>query len=403
MKRFRSPYSAVVTRFVASYLLTLALFSAGVVGAPAQSSAVSVALITSKTGLLGAYGLEYLQGFYAGLDYATHGTGIVNGHKINVTEYDDAGQGDKAVATAKDVIGQGTKIIAGTVWSGIAIQMAPLAQENNILYISGPAAIDQVTGANRNTFRSGRQTYQDVLAVGTVLGSNLRGKRILVFAQDSAFGKANVAAATQVLGGEGATVDSLLVPLSANDFTPFAQKVLNAKPDLLFVAWAGTTSAPMFKSLEDAGVMNAMKVATGLAESFTYPFYGSEASKIFFLNHYLPQGDPSSPANKFLIAALKKQGKVAELFTNDGFVAAQMIVHAVASANGDDVGKMISSLEGWKFVGPKGSMQIRAADHAMLQPMFIVQLIGSGSDIHARVLRTLPPNVVAPPVTPFKT
>jgi branched-chain amino acid transport system substrate-binding protein len=391
-----------ITRLAACSLLALALLSGSAIPvSAADTSVVKVGIINSTTGLLGIYGNEYNQGFKIGLDYATNGTGMVNGHKIVVSYFDDAGDGAKAVAEAKDLIGQGVKIIAGTVWSGIAIQMAPLAQENNILYVSGPAAIDSITGANRNTFRSGRQTYQDVASVGTVLGSNLRGKRILVFAQDSAFGKANVAAASSVLGHEGATVSSLLVPLSANDFTPFAQKVLDEKPDLLFVAWAGATSEAMFKSLEDAGVLNVTKVATGLAESQTYPFFGPQASKIFFLSLYLPEGAPNSPANRYLINALKKQGKVPELFNNDGFVAAQMIVHAVASANGDDVPKMISALEGWKFVGPKGPMQIRAADHAMLQPMFIVQLTGSGNSMQAHVLRTLPASVVAPPVHPF--
>ena len=33
--------------------------------------------------------------------------------------------------------------------------MAPLAKENNVLFISGPAAADAITGNNRNTFRPG--------------------------------------------------------------------------------------------------------------------------------------------------------------------------------------------------------------------------------------------------------
>jgi branched-chain amino acid transport system substrate-binding protein len=367
----------------------------------AAPSTVNVGVITSKSGLLGLYGNEYLEGFKIGLDYATHGTGIVNGRKIVATDYDDAGDPAKAVATAKDLIGQGDKIIAGTVWSGIALQLAPIAKENNVLYISGPAAVDAITGANRNTFRSGRQTYQDVLSVGTVLGSNLRGKHVLVFAQDTAFGQANVAAARTVLGAEGATVDGLLVPLSANDFTPFAQKVLDAKPDLLFVAWAGTTGAAVFKSLEDSGAVNVTRVVTGLDQRASFPFFGAQASKIFFLSHYLAEGSNDAP-NRYLIDALKKNGKMPEIFDNDGFVAAQMIVRAVAAGGGDDVGKMISSLEGWRFIGPKGPMQIRAADHAMLQPMFIVRLEGSGSAIHPVVLRTLSPGTVAPPVHAFQ-
>ncbi|HTV92965.1 MAG TPA: substrate-binding domain-containing protein [Verrucomicrobiae bacterium] len=390
-----------ITRAAACCALVFALGGANLAPVAAAGDApVNVGIINSTSGALGAYGQEYDDGFAAGLAYATHGTGEVNGHKIVVSYNDDAGDGAKAVATAKDLIGQGTKIIAGTVWSGIALQMAPLAQENNILYISGPAAIDGVTGANRNTFRSGRQTYQDVLSFGTVLGTNLRGKSVLVLAQDSAFGQANVAAARAVLGAEGATVNGLLVPLSANDFTPFAQKVIDAKPDLLFVAWAGVTGGALFKSLEQSGAADQTKIATGLPQIATYPYFGDEASKIAFISLYVNQCC-HNPANDFMIDYLKKEGKVADLFDADGFVAAEMIVHAVQASGDQDVNKMISSLQGWKFMAPKGEQEIRAADHAMLQPMFIVKLVGSGKDAHPVVLRTLTPLTVAPPVHPF--
>ena len=365
----------------------------------AAPSAVNVALITSKTGLLGVYGNEYLDGFNVGLAYATHGTGAVNGHTIDVTVTDDAGDPAKAVAAFKNAVGGGTKIIAGTVWSGIALQLAPLAKENDVLFISGPAATDAVTGANKNTFRSGRETYQDVKTVGAVLGADVRGKHVLVLAQDSAFGQANVAAVKAVLGADGAMVDQLLVPLSANDFTPFTQKVLDAKPDLLYVAWAGTTGVALFKALEDSGVENITKVVTGLDQRAGFGFYGKDPSKIFFLSHYLAEGSKDQ-ANTYLIDAMKKQGKMPEIFTNDGFVAAQMIVHAIA-ASPDDVAKQIAALEGWSFEGPKGQMTIRAADHAMLQPMFIVQLVGPGNAPHPVVLRTLSPQTVAPPVRAF--
>ena len=72
---------------------------------------------------------------------------------------------------------------------------------------------------------------------------------------------------------------------------------------------------------------------------------------------------------------MRKRSQVPDLFTPDGFVAGQMIVRALRTALGDDVDRMISALEGWSFVGPKGQQTIRAADHAMLQPMFQVQLV----------------------------
>ena len=366
-----------------------------------QAAPINVGLIYSKSGLLGSYGAQYAEGFAAGLDYATHGTGSVAGHKIVVTERDDAGDPSKAVAAAKDLIGQGYKIIAGTTASGVAVQMAPLAKENNILYISGPAATDAITGANRNTFRSGRQTYQDVLTGGAIVGSNLRGKHVTVFAQDTAFGQANANAVNAVLGAEGAQVSSIFVPLSANDFVPFAQKAKDAKADMVFVAWAGATAAAMWKALDDAGVPSVSRIVTGLDQRASYPNFGAAASKISFLSYYFYQA-PKNKVNEALIAALKKQGKVPDLFDPDGFVAAQMVVHAVERANGDDVNKMIAALEGWTFQAPKGTETVRAADHAMIQPMFIAKLTGSGSAIEPQLLRTFPSGAAAPPVKQFK-
>ncbi len=387
-------------RVAICYVLALSLGSAGVAPvAAAGTQPVKVALITSKTGLLGAYGLEFLRGFQVGLAYATHGTGMAGGHKLEVADFDDAGDAQKAIATTKDVIGQGYKIISGTAWSGIAVQIAPLAQQNNVLYMP-LAATDALTGVNRNTVRVGRESIQDLLTVGTVLGTNLRGKRILVLAQDSAFGQANVAGARAVLGSEGATVDGLLVPLSANDFTPFAQKVVDAKPDLLFIAWAGATGVALMQALQSAGVLDQTRVVTGLDQRAAFPLFAKE-SKIQYIALYLPECSKSAP-NEFLIKSDQKDlGKLPEDFENDGFVAAEMIVHAVSAADGDDVPKMISALEGYKFVGPKGPEQIRAVDHALLEPMFIATLKTKGTDVYPVCLRTLSPAVVAPPVRPF--
>ena len=82
------------------------------------------------------------------------------------------------------------------------MQVAPLAAQNRVLFISGPAASDAVTGLNRYTFRAGRQSTQDVLAAKGILGRGT-GRRVVVFAQDSVFGQGNVAAVRAILGGAG--------------------------------------------------------------------------------------------------------------------------------------------------------------------------------------------------------
>jgi branched-chain amino acid transport system substrate-binding protein len=376
---------------------------AGVAGVAAESSqaraeshTVKVGIVYSRTGLLSAYGAQYIQGLRFGLQYLTKGTNRVNGHKIEITAVDDGTDPAKAVSAARDLIGRGYKIIGGSVSSGVALQVAPLAEQNRVLFISGPAATDAITGINRYTFRSGRQTIQDTLAIREILGRTT-GRRIVVFAQDSAFGQGNVAAVRQYLGGRGHQVSSILVPLSAQDFTPYAQRAREANPDLLFVAWAGTTAPAMWRSLEQQNVTRA-KIATGLAERNTWSAY---PAGIQFLSHYVAEA-PKTKINTWLRKTMKKRNQVPDLFTPDGFVAAQMIVRAVSKGGGTDVNKMISALEGWKFVGPKGQQQIRKADHAMLQPMFNVRLRTVRGKRVAVPVKGFGYTQVAPPVTPFK-
>jgi branched-chain amino acid transport system substrate-binding protein len=364
-------------------------------GSGSSGSAVKVAVVYSKTGLLAAYGAEYLQGFKAGLDYATKGTDKAGGHPLQITYADDAGDPAKAVSAAKQYIGQGYRIVAGTTDSGVASQLAPLAAQNKILYISGPAATDTITGVNRYTFRSGRQTYQDVATAGTFVGDP-KGKKILVFAQDSTFGQGNAAAVKAVLGAKGATVSSVLVPASATDFTPFAQRVAQAKPDLVFVAWAGDTTAAMWQALDQQKVLSSTTVVTGLANVASYGAYGPASGKINFLSYYFP-GAGNNAVEKAMIDDITKAGGTPDLFSPDGFVAAQMIVHAVEQANGDDVDSMIKALEGWTFDAPKGSETVRASDHAMLQPMFRAKLVGSSSSWKPQLVATVPSTDTAPP------
>ncbi|MFI0720859.1 substrate-binding domain-containing protein [Streptomyces sp. NPDC021224] len=368
-------------------------------GGDAASAPVKVGLVYSRSGPLAAYGKQYAEGFKAGLAYATHGTGKAGGHKVEVTEQDDTGDPAKAVAEAKSLIGKGTRIIAGTTDSGVALQLAPLAAQNKVLYVAGPAATDALTGVNAYTFRSGRQSYQDILAAGSLLGG-AQGKKVTVLTQNSAFGQANVAAVKQVLGGQGATVDSVLAPPSAGDLTPFARQVRSRKPDLVFVAWAGASAPALWTALDQQGVVGSTKVVTGLAGVSSYPLFGAAGAKVSFLAHYFP-GAAGTPVEKAMLDAVTAAGGTPDLFTPDGFTAAQMIVHAVEAGSATDATAMVKALEGWSFQGPKGDEQVRAADHALLQPMFTAKLTGSGTAAVPQLLSRLPMASVAPPSHPM--
>jgi branched-chain amino acid transport system substrate-binding protein len=359
-------------------------------GGASGTAPINVGVVYSQSGPLATYGAQYAEGFKAGLAYATGGTGKIGERAVNVTYADDAGDPVKAVSAAKDLIGKGYQVLAGSTASGVALQVAPLAAQNKVLFVSGPAAADAITGVNKYTFRSGRQSYQDVQTAKAYLGS---GKKVLVFAPDSAFGTSNVAAVEAVMGG-AATVTTIAVPATATDFTPFASQIKAARPDLVFVAWAGTTASAMWQALDQQGVLSSTSVVTGLDIRASWPSFGQAGEKLHLLAHYF-DGAADNPAYQALKAAVPA-GKT-DLFHPDGFTAAQMIVHALQTAPGD-VDKMVTALEGYSFDSVKGKLTVRAQDHALLQPMFQAELTGD----RAALVATVTAENAAPPVAAMK-
>jgi branched-chain amino acid transport system substrate-binding protein len=388
------------TKVLLGLVLFTTLAGTATVAARSHKSAASynVGVVYSRTGLLSAYGAEFIQGVKLGLKYATNGTNKVNGKDINLTLVDDKTDAATAVNAAKDLIGQGYKIIGGSTSSGIALQIAPLAAQNKVLFLSGPAASDAITGVNKYTFRAGRQTLQDVNTVNSFLKGS--GKKVLVLDQDSVFGHGNYAAVKALVGGKGHTVSEVSVPLTATDFTPFAQQVKSANPDLVFVAWAGSTAAALWKSLQQQNVFTGPDVVTGLAERATWGSLGDPATQIHFLSHYVYTA-PKNKVNDWLVKEMRKKGQVPDLFTPDGFVWAMQLVHALKVGDYDP-DKMVTALEGYKFLAPKGFEAIRPQDHATLQPMFRVQLVKSGTRLVPKVLGTANSYQTAPPIAAMR-
>jgi branched-chain amino acid transport system substrate-binding protein len=369
-------------------------------GGSAAATTVNVGFIYPKTGGLSAFGQEEYDGFRAGLAYTK---GKCGGFTINPTYVDDATDPATAIAGFKNLVGQGIKMIGGTGSSGIALQLGPLAQQNNVLYIAGASASDAITGLNKNTFRAGRQTLQDVLDAANIFPPKSTGKKVVVFAEDTAFGAGNVAAVQAIFGSKGHSVSKILSPFGAADLTPYAQQLKNSGADAAFVAWANTTnSAAMWQSLQQQGVTTRMDLITGLANRESYDALGPLVQGVTLVSHYVYQA-PKNAVNTYMTKWLAKNKLgVPNLFTPDGFVTAQMMCRALQKG-GTDTAKQISALEGWQFLAPKGKQRIRPQDHAMLQPMFQVQLVPAGGGHFAvKVKKTISAGNVQPPVTPFK-
>ncbi len=353
--------------------LSMALVS-GV--ARAEEKPLRIAVIEDSTGPLEAYAKQSETGFKLGLEYATHGTMMVAGRKIEVIEKDSQTKPDVARNLLAEAYGDDDVDLAiGGTSSAVALAMLPVAQDYKKILIVEPAVADSITGAkwNRYIFRTARNSSQDAIANALAIGKP--GVKVATLAQDYAFGHDGVAAFRAALAATGASlVHEEYAPPTTTDFTAPLQRIFDALAKeqgdkVVWVIWAGGGDPlSALKAMDPSRL--GIRVATGgniLPALVAYKaFPGLEGATYYYYDI------PKNPANDWLVAEHEKRfGKPPDFFTCGGMSAAMAVVAAVEKAGGKtDSETLIAAMEGMGFDTPKGKMIFRPQDHQALQSMY---------------------------------
>lgn len=369
---------------------------------PKNSEPIKIGVLASQTGGLEAYGKQTLRGFELGLEYATDGTNEVAGRKIQFIVEDTETKPEVAVQKATKLLEEDeVDFLVGSSSSGDTLAVLPLAEEYEKIMIVEPAVADSITGSefNEYIFRTARNSSQDAVAGAAAIAKE--GVKIATLAPDYSFGRDGVAAfkeAAEKLGAD--IIHEEYADPAATDFTSNIQKIIDKKPDYLFVVWAGANSP--WNQIADMKVQEkGIKISTGAPDiaalATMQPLVGMEGFTVYY--HDLPQND----INKWLVDEHKKRfnGELPDLFTPGGMSAAIAIVEALKKTEGDtDSKKLIETMEGMSFESPKGKMTFRAEDHQALQALYAIKLEKKdGVDYPVPVLiRELTPEETAPPV-----
>ncbi|MBT2700536.1 substrate-binding domain-containing protein [Bacillus sp. ISL-40] len=371
-------------------------------GGSENKDPIKIGVLASKTGALEAYGKQTLRGFELGLDYATEGKLEVAGRKIEFIVEDTETKPEVAVQKATKLLEEDkVDFLVGSSSSADTLAVLPLAEEYQKIMVVEPAAADSITGSefNKYMFHSARNSSQDAVAGAATIAK--KGVKIATLAPDYSFGRDGVAAfkkAAQKLGAE--IVKEEYADPAATDFTSNIQKIVDAKPDYLFVVWAGANSP--WKQLSDMKVQEkGIKISTGAPDiaalSTMEPLIGMEGFTVYY--HDLPK----NKINDWLVAEHKKRfnNEVPDLFTPGGMSAAISIVEALKKTEGSaDADKLIETMEGMSFETPKGKMTYRPEDHQALQTLYAIKLEKKdGVPYPVPVLiRELSPEETAPPI-----
>jgi branched-chain amino acid transport system substrate-binding protein len=410
-----APTTAAPRPTTAAPVATTAAPAATIAATAAATSATSagkplvVGLITTKTGALSYYGDMLEKGFNIGLEYFTKGTNKIEGREIKVLVEDDAGDANKAVEAARKLVQQNNaEIIVGTVSSASAIAVAAVNEkELKKIFIVEPAADASVTGANFNkyTFRTGRNTDQDA-AVGAAYAASLatKKKRIASMFQDYAFGQGGNRSWKEA-ATKNAQLDwvEIAVPLSATDFTPYIQKLLDSEADVFILNWAGTTTVKLFQQLKENDVFAKIPLVSGIGDAAAVKSQGDAAiggqGVVIYWHQF-----PKNAENDYLVKVYNEKHKTfPDIFAPGGFSAASALFSGLTKTKGDTTADtMITAMEGMSFSTPKGTMTFRKEDHQALQTLYLAKLVKDSTGKFdfpiPELVREVSPQDSAPPI-----
>jgi branched-chain amino acid transport system substrate-binding protein len=287
-------------------------------------------------------------------------------------------------------------IVTGWVYSPNAIATAPIVTAGKKLAIIMNAGTAHITNLSPYYVRVSFSMWHAGFAMGEAAAKILKAKTAVIGYTDFPPGKDSLNAFKRAFEANGGKViDEIPMggPAAVPDFTPYFQRVKDAKPDVFFVfVPSGDHAAAIAKTY---GALNFRAAGIKLIGPGDVTVdnklqgMGSAAVGIITMHHY--NADLDNPENKRFLAAWKKEYGADSIpdFTSvgayDGMAA---IVHVVQTLKGKiETDKALEALKGWKFNSPRGPIMIDPVTRDIVMNEYLSEVVmGPDGKLHQKVI-----------------
>ena len=312
------------------------------------------------------------------------GTGIL-GKKVAFVTGDTQTKSDAARASAKSMIEKdGVVMINGGSSSGVAVAVQGLCQEAGIIFMAGLTHSNDTTGKDRkaNGFRHFFNAYMSGAALAPVLKNAYGTDRAAYhLTADYTWGwtqQESIQASTEAIGWK--TIDNVLTPVGAGDFSAYLNQVANSGADVLVLNHYG---GDMVNSLTQAVQQFDLrsKQANGKNFEIIVPLYselmaagaGENIKGVYgSMNWNWQLGDAGTQA--FVKSFGEKYGRPPSGSAHTCYVQTLLYADAVTRAGSFEPCAVAEALEGFEFDGlGNGPTLYRAEDHQCFKDVLVMK------------------------------
>ena len=285
----------IVNRITTSCLIAGFVFFGGCT--PKNASEFQVGSLLALTGPNKSFGINQQRGFEIALEEINQAGGI-NGRPLSIVYADTQLDNDKADQEYKRIsLNNNVKVIVGVTGSGIALDLAPLAERDKIVLLSS------LDTSPKLTFNGGEYFYRNIasdaysgIVLTEVLKQDKKLKPVLIFNSENAWATGCRGAMEDALNRQE-NISLAIKPIEVNDATSnFSSAIIsfNDIPDVdsAFVCLMGRQAGLFAKQAVDAGLQ--------------ITFYGTDS---FSQQEFLDNAKLAAERAKFVLPAESKSEK----------------------------------------------------------------------------------------------
>ena len=338
----------------------------------AESGPIKIGLILPMTGQSASTGRQIDAAVK--LWMAQNGDKIA-GRKVEVILKDDGAVPDATKRIAQElIVNDKVTVIAGFGITPTALATAPIATQSKTPLVVMAAATSSITEASPYIVRTSFTLPQVTIGIADWAAKN-KIKRVVTLVADYGPGfDAEKFFDSQFRLDGGQILDKLRTPLRAPDFAPVLQKVLDVKPDALFVFLPSGQGAAFMKQFAERGLDKSgiRLIATGdVTDDDQLNDMGDVALGVVNSHHY-SAAHPSA-ANKKFVAAFEaaNKGMRPNFMAVGGYDGMRVIYKALEATKGAGGDALLAAMKGQIFESPRGPVLIDAQTRDIVQDVYI--------------------------------
>ena len=369
-------------------LVAAALLAAQLGGAIAADT-IRLAVLGPMSGPFALQGEERLKIFQASADIVNARGGVLGGRKIEIVAFDNKSNPQESLIVLRQAIDQDIRFIASSA-SNVANAISDALVKHNarnpdqrVLFFDFNALDPALTEVRCNFWHFRFEVHSDtqVSVLTDYMIKQPAIRKVYLLNQDYAFGQAVSRAAKEMLAVKRPDIqivgDDFVALGKVKDFAPYVAKIHASGADIVLTGNWGNDLSLLVKAGNEAGLK-----ATFYAFLAGYPgtwagigTAGGDRVKTLDAWHI---NAADAAWQKTLLDFKAKYNTVSNAAYLPPYRVVEMLAAALNKAGTADAVKVAYALEGLKYAGPSGPSWIRADDHQIIAPLYILNFVKAG-------------------------